>query len=120
MGHALIVDEDTSLLELSKAILAREGYQTRTARGGEEAINAVRTHHPDVIIVNDLLSQISGQEICQRIKCDPHLAGIRVILVSARDRLTDKTSLHDSGADAVLFKPYRPTELLQAVGVGSS
>jgi DNA-binding response OmpR family regulator len=111
MCFALIVDNDAALLELMRSILERNGCESVSTLDSEQCFELIAQYHPDIVIVNDLMPRLSGGELCQRIKNDPHFAMTPVVIASAGERLRDPAYVRRIGADAVLFKPYAPNEL---------
>jgi CheY-like chemotaxis protein len=115
MSNALIVDDDAALLDLMQSILRRAGHTTVSTNKSEEGLAMAYQHRPDIIIVNDSMPQLSGGELCRLIKDDPQLSQIPVVIASAGQRVRDPKFIEQIGADAVLFKPYLPKDLINLV-----
>jgi DNA-binding response OmpR family regulator len=105
----LVVDDEESILESVTFSLAHEGYRTETAMTGEEAIKRFQATQPDLVILDFMLPDRSGTEVCQAIRT---LAEVPVLFLTARDQLEDKVQAFDSGADDYLAKPFKFKELL--------
>ncbi len=115
MQTILILDDEPVFLEILQLILQRTGYHLLFATDGAQALELVRTHRPDLALVDDMLPGISGGEVCQTIKNDPDLSHIPVIIYSAGPRVRDRNFVQQIRADGVLFKPFRPEEVLRTV-----
>ena len=105
----LVVDDEESILESVTYSLGHEGYRTETAMTGEEAIKLFQATQPDLVILDYMLPDRSGIEVCQAIRT---LAEVPVLFLTARDQLDDKVQAFDSGADDYLSKPFKFKELL--------
>jgi DNA-binding response OmpR family regulator len=115
MPNALIIDADQSLLELCRAILARDGYEACISNRSDQALDLAYDCQPDILIVNDTLPRVTGGEVCQQIRSDPNFHAIPIIMTSAANHAHDAAYAHQFGVDAILPKPYLPADLLQIV-----
>ncbi len=115
MHTILIVDDEPAFLEILRMILHRPGYSLLTASNGVQALEMIRIHQPDLALVDDMLPGISGGEVCQVVKNDANLRHIPVILFSAGPRVRDRNFLAQIHANAALYKPFRPDEVLRVV-----
>jgi PAS domain S-box-containing protein len=114
-GDILIVDDSPSNLELLTGILRREGYGVRLASDGEQALLAVQTRHPDLVLLDIRLPGMDGYEICRRLKASEDTRGIPVIFISgASDPLDTVKSFSVGGVDHI-SKPFNPKEVLVRV-----
>ncbi|HEX2905912.1 MAG TPA: response regulator [Phototrophicaceae bacterium] len=109
----LIVDDDPAFVLIVEMVLKRAGYAVLSASNGEEALEMVQIHWPDVILMDDLLPLLAGSEVCYRLKQNPDTAQIPVILVSAGDRVRDADLMRAIGADYVLAKPFKLEDLVK-------
>lgn len=114
MRKILIVDDIPMMRELAAVFLARLG-RVIPAADGEEALALVRRERPDVIVMDLGLPELDGAEVCRRLKRDPELARIPVLMLTASERAQDRERMILAGADDVLAKPIERAELLQAV-----
>jgi diguanylate cyclase (GGDEF)-like protein len=110
-GRILVVDDNTDNIDIIQTRLEFRGYDVCTATNGEEALSGVREHKPDLILLDVMLPDIDGYQISSRIKNDPELPFIPIILVTARDSTSDKVAGLDAGADDYLTKPINFPEL---------
>ena len=108
MQTILVVDDEVIFLDILQLLLQRAGYRVLTAADGLEAMALIRSHRPDVVLLDDMLPGMNGGEICLNIKQDPQLRHIPVILYSAGARVRDRSFIEHVGADAVLYKPFKP------------
>lgn len=110
-GRILVVDDSLDNLEVLSSHLRFRGYDVVTATNGEEAIEKVAEHRPDLVLLDVMMPDIDGYEVTRRIKADPELPFTPVILVTARDSTQDKVAGLDAGADDYLTKPINFPEL---------
>ena len=111
----LIVDDETSFLDILQIILQRAGYKTVVTTNGKEGLNLVYEHHPSLVVLDDMLPGISGGDICMTLKNDPSVSHIPVILYSAGPRVREREFIRQIGANAAMSKPFKPKEVLQMV-----
>ncbi len=113
-GVILVVDDEVRILRFLKIGLESGGYRVVEARTGEEGINLVVTHNPDVIILDLGLPDMDGLEFVRKIREWSH---IPIIVLTVRDSERDKVVLLDNGADDYLTKPFSMNELKARVRV---
>ena len=111
----LIVEDEAPQVEVLRYNLEREGFRTIVAMNGEEAIEAASLHHPDLAIIDWMLPERSGVEVCRHIRGDAELQRLPVIMLTARGEESDRVLGLDSGADDYVIKPYSPRELVARV-----
>ena len=112
----LVVDDDPDILSGTARLLERAGYTVDTASSGEDALQAVRVQRPDLLLLDHDLPGISGVEVCRRVKQDPALANILVVLVSTlRTKSDEQAQGLESGADGYIVRPIANRELLARV-----
>lgn len=114
-GKILIVDDELSIRELVKFNLQKEGYQTIEAADGVSAMQVVKADKPDLIILDLMLPEMDGLEVCRIVKNQYSTSGIPIIMLTARDEEIDKVIGLELGADDYLTKPFSPRELLARV-----
>jgi CheY-like chemotaxis protein len=113
----LIVDDEKSFLDIMRVILPRSGYNILTTTHGSEGLQMIYDYHPDLALLDDMLPGISGGDICLKVKTDPTVMHIPVILYSAGPRVRDGEFIRRIGADAVLFKPFKPADVVRTVAM---
>jgi len=108
----LIIEDDEAIVRLLRRALTYEGYQVDIAADGEEGINLVHAHTPDLIILDLMLPGMDGLEVCQRIRTENNFP---ILMLTARDGLSDRVQGLDAGADDYMVKPFELEELLARV-----
>jgi DNA-binding response OmpR family regulator len=109
----LLVDDEPSILSLGKLYLEQEGYRVETAPDGAAALKAVLKHKPSLIILDLMLPEIDGLEVCRRLRAAEN--PILILMLTARDEDVDKILGLEMGADDYLTKPFNPRELVARV-----
>lgn len=108
----LVVDDEPMVTEVVERYLEREGYDVRTAADGAAAMDAFATMHPHLVVLDLMLPQINGMEICRRIR---ETSRTPIIMLTARGDEMDRIAGFESGADDYLAKPFSPRELVVRV-----
>jgi CheY-like chemotaxis protein len=112
-GKILIVDDDRVTLTMLEMILSRHGYQILSAKDGEEGWDLASKEKPDAVISDMLIPKIHGLDLCAKIKQDPQLKDIKVILMTAVYKgAAFQFDARDSGADHFIEKPIDTNALL--------
>ncbi|MDZ7831428.1 MAG: response regulator [Desulfobacterales bacterium] len=112
----LVADDDPEILFATARVIKKAGYQTYTADSGKKAMEAVKTIIPDLILLDVVMPDAEGPDLCRRIKDDPKLKGIYVLLTSgARVKSDQQADGLDSGADGYIARPLSNRELLSRV-----
>ncbi|MER3514560.1 MAG: hypothetical protein C4310_09380 [Chloroflexota bacterium] len=107
----LIIDDDRDSLTLIGLMLQRQGYETATAQSGAQALQMAEAHPPDLILLDVMMPDMDGFEVCRRLRSVPRLAHIPVIMFTAKTLVEDKVAGFEAGADDYLTKPTHPQEL---------
>ncbi len=109
----LLVDDEPNIIELAQLYLEREGYQVIAASDGVQALAAVEQHRPALLVLDLMLPEIDGLDVCRtlRAKSDP----VAILMLTARDEDVDKILGLELGADDYLTKPFNPRELVARV-----
>ena len=113
----LIVDDEPNMLRLGEYALKQEGYEILTAENGATALKRIQTEHPDLAILDVMLPDVSGIEVCRQLRANPKTANLPIIMLSARGRVQDKISGLKAGADEYLTKPIDWNEMVTRVSV---
>jgi two-component system phosphate regulon response regulator PhoB len=113
--QVLVVDDEPDLLELAHYNLTQTGYDVACVASGEEALAHVRSHQPDLVILDLLLPGVDGWEVCKILKRDPRTATIPIMMLTARSEEADMVTGLELGADDYLTKPFSPRVLLARV-----
>jgi CheY-like chemotaxis protein len=114
MSHSiLIVDDDSELRILYRAILEREGYLVDEAPNGAEALKFLMSHTPDVIVMDMLMPMLGGEAVMRRIQQMPALRDVRIVVLTAYPRFRESAQYLQ--ADQFLVKPVKPIDIIQAI-----
>lgn len=111
----LLVEDDPSLTELIKYNLEQEGFEVVVEMDGETGLIAAMEENPDLILLDWMLPNLSGIEICRRIRRDKSTSNIPVIMLTARSEESDRIRGLDIGADDYVTKPFSPKELIARI-----
>jgi DNA-binding response OmpR family regulator len=111
-SSVLVVDDDPKIRELLRLYLARDGYRVLEAGDGPGALDAVRAHGCDLVLLDVMLPGIDGFEVCRRLRAESDAA---IVLLTARSGDSDKVVGLDLGADDYVVKPFSPRELMARV-----
>ena len=111
----LVVDDNQQNLELLQAYLEDVDCTTISARDGLEALKIINKNSPDLVLLDVMMPKMSGFEVCKRIKSDPKICDIPVIMVTALSEFGDIERAIDSGTDDFLSKPVNKLELLTRI-----
>jgi two-component system phosphate regulon response regulator PhoB len=107
----LVVDDEPDLLELVRLNLDQAGFQVETADSGGAALHALRKSPPDLMILDLMLPDLSGTEICREVRANPELAHLPIIMLTARAEEVDRIVGLELGSDDYVTKPFSPREL---------
>jgi two-component system phosphate regulon response regulator PhoB len=108
----LVVDDEPEAVELVEFNLKQAGYAVMTAADGAEALKKVRGQTPDLVVLDVMLPEMDGFEICKALRLDPATAKIPIIMLTAKAAEIDRVLGLELGADDYLTKPFSPRELL--------
>ena len=108
----LIVEDDRNTAALVAAYLEREGFATRAAHDGEQALELARRHPPLLVILDVMLPRVDGWEICRRLRAS---SDVPILMLTAREEEIDRVLGLSLGADDYVVKPFSPRELVERV-----
>jgi DNA-binding response OmpR family regulator len=111
-GTILVVDDEPKIVDIVRAYLQREGYHVLVAYDGREALAAARRERPDLLVLDLMLPELSGWDVCRRLRAE---STVPIIMLTARDDTTDKIVGLELGADDYVAKPFDPKELVARV-----
>lgn len=112
----LVVDDDADSLRITNLTLTKAGYKVLSYMSGEEALAALKTERPDLLIFDVMLPGMSGYDLCREVRKDKAFTFTPVIYVTTKGQIDDKVYGLKTGADDYLTKPYEPEELVARVG----
>lgn len=111
----LVVDDETSFLDIMNVILPRAGFEIITCTHGTEGLQMIYELKPDLALLDDMLPGMSGGDICLTLKNDPTMHHLPVVLYSAGPRVRDGEFIRHIGANAVLYKPFKPADVVSTI-----
>ncbi|MGB1053022.1 MAG: response regulator [Limisphaerales bacterium] len=111
----LVVDDEPDAIELIRFNLKASGYEVLTAEDGEEALAKARKFSPDMILLDVMLPEIDGLEVCRILRRDPATASLPIIMLTAKASEIDRVLGLEFGADDYVTKPFSPRELMLRV-----
>ena len=111
----LIVEDEQDILQLLKMYLDKEGFRTLTATNGVEALAQVRTDHPDLVVLDLMLPEIDGLEVCKKLRLTPQTSMVPIIMLTAKSEESDTVVGLELGADDYITKPFSPKGLVARI-----
>jgi DNA-binding response OmpR family regulator len=111
----LIVDDEAGVRALVRMTLDSGVYEIFEASEGFEALDLAREHRPDLVLLDVMLPDVSGMDVCRKIKDDPDLASTTVVMLTARAQTNDVGDAEEAGADGYFTKPFSPIALTRKV-----
>ena len=115
MKKLLIVDDEDGVRALVRMTLDNGLYEIIEASDGLEALDLAKEHHPDLVLLDVMLPDLSGMDVCRKIKDDPDLASTTVVMLTARAQTADLGDAEEAGADGYFTKPFSPIALTRKV-----
>jgi DNA-binding response OmpR family regulator len=113
--HIIIIEDEQDILEVLEYNLNREGYKVSIASDGNVGLKMVRQDKPDLVLLDIMLPEIDGLEICKFLKSDPSTRDIPIIMVTAKEEESDVVLGLGLGADDYVSKPFSPKELIARI-----
>src|SRR3989338_6817179 len=111
----LIIEDEKDIAELIQFNLKREGIASEICRGGREVLAKIRKCNPNLVILDLMLPEVGGLEICRQLRADPATQNIAVLMLTAKGEEIDRIVGFEVGADDYLTKPFSPRELVLRV-----
>jgi len=108
----LIADDEPSIVAALEFLLQRNDYEVRIARTGDDALQLIETFHPDLVLLDVMMPQKSGYEVCARVRERADWRDIKIIMLSARGRDAEVSRGLSAGADMYVIKPFSTRELM--------
>ncbi len=112
MPSVLVIDDERDLLSLLDFNLRSAGFETLLATTGEEALSVLRRRLPDIVLLDLMLPDISGTEVCRQMKADPHTRHVPVVMLTAKGEEVDRIVGFELGADDYVTKPFSVREVV--------
>ena len=114
-ARLVIADDSPTILMLVELALKKDGYEPVTATNGNEALEAIREHRPELVIVDAMMPGLSGYDVCRALRADVDAPRPHVMMLSAGAREVDKTLAAEVGIDEFITKPFSPAVLRERV-----
>ncbi|HVL37449.1 MAG TPA: response regulator [Burkholderiales bacterium] len=111
----LIADDEPSIVVALEFLLRQAGYEVSVARDGDEAVAKLERERPELVLLDVMMPQRSGYEVCRHLRARPELAGTKVIMLSARGGARELERGMEAGADLYVMKPFSNRELLERI-----
>ena len=115
VARILIADDEPAITTSLEFLFSKEGYETRIAQDGEEALQSARAFQPDLIVLDLMLPRLSGLEVCRALRADPRQTRLKVLMLSARGSTSDVERGKAAGVDVYQVKPFSTHDLLAQV-----
>lgn len=113
--RVLIAEDEPHIVESLRFILAREGLSISAAGDGETACREASETRPDLVILDVMLPRLNGFEVLRRLRADPGLTGLPVIMLTAKGQAQDRRTAEEIGADAFITKPFSNRDVVAQV-----
>ena len=111
----LVADDEPNIVISLEYLMKREGYDVLVATDGNQALEAIQCEQPALVLLDVMMPGKTGFEVCQAVRADPALDGVRILMLTAKGRETDVSKGLALGANAYMTKPFSTRELVQKV-----
>ncbi len=111
----LIVDDDPSIVMSLEFLLKKSGCEVFIAANGREAMEKVNAHEPDLVLLDIMMPEVDGYEVCEYVKKNYLMTAIKVIFISAKSKDEDIKKAYAKGADLFVIKPFSTRRLLEKI-----
>jgi DNA-binding response OmpR family regulator len=113
--RVLIVDDEPNIVVSLEYLMKKEGYEVAVATDGEAALAQLKAYRPHLVLLDIMMPRKSGYEVCEAARADPDLAGIRIVMLTAKGRDFEVAKGMALGADAYVTKPFSTKDLVTLV-----
>jgi two-component system, OmpR family, phosphate regulon response regulator PhoB len=113
--RVLVVEDEDNIAIALDYLMTREGYDHDRVANGGEALGRIRDTHPDLVLLDVMLPEVSGYEICQGVRLDPTLSDVKILMMTARGSSIERKKGMALGADGFITKPFELKELRHEV-----
>ena len=113
--HILIVDDEPNIVMSLEFLMRKNGYLVGIARNGTEALAAINHMPFDLILLDIMMPDVDGLQVCRQLRAHPDRAGTKVIFLSAKSREADVQKGYEAGADLYIPKPFSTRQLMEKV-----
>jgi two-component system alkaline phosphatase synthesis response regulator PhoP len=108
----LIADDNENIRDALAYLLEDEGFKLWIAKDGADALQKVKEVHPDILLLDIMMPEINGYDVCRTIKNDPELSSTYIIMLTAKGQVAEQERGKEVGADEYVVKPFSPAEIL--------
>jgi len=108
----LVVDDEPFICRSLTFVLRKGNYEVLEARDGEEALDAIRSHKPDLVFLDVMMPKVNGFEVTQQIRSDAAFDDVKIILLTAKGQECDREVGKTAGANDYMTKPFSPSKIL--------
>lgn len=113
--RVLVVEDEDNIAIALDYLMTREGYDHDRIANGADALARIRATHPDLVLLDVMLPEVSGYEICQGVRLDPTLSDVKILMMTARGSAIERRKGLALGADGFISKPFELKELREEV-----
>ena len=113
--RVLVVEDEDNIAVALDYLMTREGYDHDRVSSGADALPRIRSTHPDLVLLDVMLLEVSGYEICEGIRIDPSLSDVKVLMMTARGSAIERRKGLALGADGFISKPFELKDLRDEV-----
>jgi len=111
----LLVDDEPNILVALEFLVKQQGYTVLKATNGEEALQIMREHHPEIVVLDVMMPNMDGFEVAKRIRQVEHFEQTRIIFLTAKGTQRDRFKGYESGGEIYITKPFDNEELIQTI-----
>ncbi|MBK6868235.1 MAG: response regulator [Burkholderiales bacterium] len=115
MHKLLVADDEPNIIILLEYLMKRAGYQVLLATDGQQALETIQRERPALVLLDVMMPGKTGFEVCQEVRADPALDGVRILMLTAKGRENDISKGMALGANAYMTKPFSTRDLVQKV-----
>ena len=111
----LLVDDEPNIILSLEFLIEQAGYETRVARDGDAALKSIEERKPDLVLLDVMLPKRDGFDVCKRIRANPAWNDIRIVMLTAKGRDSEREKGLALGADAYITKPFSTREAMEQI-----
>ena len=113
--RVLVVDDEPNIVMSLEFLMRRAGFEVGVARNGREALEALEGAPPDLLLLDVMMPEFHGYEVCERVRARPDWSGTKIVMLTARGREVERERGLSLGADAYVTKPFSTRDLVEQV-----
>lgn len=116
-ARILVIDDEPEITDIVETFLTEAGYVVNVENGSRNGLAAAKKFKPDVVILDIMMPEVDGYQVCQELKTDPGLADVPIIFLTGKDRNDDMGRSFKAGGDMFIKKPFSCERLLEIVNI---